>query len=59
MPATSLYGDRKDRTQLHTHIPATMYDALTERARNNHRSLTREVIAIVEEVLRRDEKTTQ
>lgn len=55
MPAVQIYGDRKDRTRVSAHIPTIMHEQLTKRARRNHRTLTREIIAIVDEALQRED----
>jgi Arc-like DNA binding domain len=57
MPATVKYNEAMK--QLHAYIPESMHQKLTRRARKNHRAVTSEVVAIVEEVLRRDEEPTQ
>lgn len=59
MPATKIYGDRKDLVQVHTQVPRKIHEQLRERAFNNHRTVTREVIAIVTEVLKREEAELQ
>jgi uncharacterized protein (DUF1684 family) len=59
MPALPIYGDRQDKMRLHAHIPLTMHDQLTKRAVRNHRSLTREVIAIIDQFLQKEQEHEQ
>jgi hypothetical protein len=49
MPATTKYDE--GLRQMHAHIPLTIHRKLAARARKNHRSITGEAIAIIDQVL--------
>lgn len=49
MPATVKYDEAM--RQMHAHIPLTIHQKLAARARKNHRSITGEAIAIIDQVL--------
>lgn len=55
MPVAKIYGDYEGKTRLSAHVPANMYAQLAQRAKRNHRTITREVIAIVDQELQREE----
>ncbi len=58
MPAKIIFGDCEERAKLSAQIPRTMYEQLAKRAHSNHRTITREVIAIVHAALLQEENAT-